>query len=340
MPEFEDQDNDDFGKDEYKDEDDGNSDDDYNFDLLGDVKKTYETVANDNRGSRGRRTVTGASRKEKIQVDDFNTAALDDLLQNEDTKPQRSGTMIAPQQEDEWDPYGTNEANVYQDSQPAAIPDTQKQGGASSNIFGEDDNDMWGGNQTSQNQPVSKQEQKAALEDLLGDDIGANNNDASMPVQDNSNSDYNTLKNLYNTAAAAPTGGQNMGMGGQQPNYYNTSSMGGGYNDGGMGYGNNNYGGGGMGYGNTQPNNYNTGMGYGGAQPNSYNTSYGGGGYNDGGMGYNNSYANQYNTGYGGGAGYGQQPAGGSYGYGQQNTGYNTTAPGGTGQTDNFDPFA
>ena len=340
MPEFEDQEKDDFGVDEYKEEDDEDSDDEYQFDLLGDIKKQEQMASvHAGGGYRGRRTVAAAPKREKIQVDDFNTAALDDLLGGgEAPPPQRSGTMNAVQNQDEeeWDPFPNKDNNVYGDSQSNAVPDTQKQGGASSNIFGDEDNEMWGGNQqVEQNQPASKQEQKQQLDDLLGgdDDYSGQNNDASMPVQDNG-SDYNLLKNLYNTATAGP-GAQNMGMGGQQPNYYNTSAGGGYNNDGGMGYNNNNYGGG-MGYNGNQQQNYNTG--YGQQPQNNYNTGYGGG-YNDGGMGYNNY--NQYNTGYAGG--YGAQNNagyGGGYGGAPQNTGFNTEAPGGNNQNNDYDPFS
>jgi len=363
MPEFEDQEKAAFGdEDEYKDGEEEDSDDDYQFDLLGEVKKA-EQMASTHGGGR-RKTTTNIPKKEKIQVDDFNTAALDDLLGGgiAEKPPQRSGTVKIAQADDEWDPFANKDNNVYGDSQPQTVPDTQKQDGASSNMFGDEVNDMWGGgnNQPTQSQPATKEQQKQQLDDLLGDDdYSGQNNDTSMPVQEPA-SDYNMLKNLYNTATAAPAAGGNMGMGGQQQNYYNTS-MGGGYNDGGNGY-NNNYGGN-MGYGGAQPNNFNTGggMGY-AAQPqqqpqqqpqaNNFNTGYAGGGYNDGAaMGYNNNNnggGTGYNTSYGAGAGAGAGAGGydnyqnnAGYGGAAQNTGYNTSAPGGqANQNNDFDPFA
>jgi len=306
-------------------------------------------------GSRARRSV-GGSKKEKIQVDDFNTAALDNLLLgDEPPAPKRSATIAAvnPGKEEEWDPFANKEGNVYNDSQPepVSVPDTQQQKGASSNIFGDDPNDMWGDNQPIQSQPQTKQEQKQVLDDILGDDnFHQSSANPAAVASDPPGSDFNMLKNLYNTATAA----QNQpGTGMNQQNYYNTGmgggyndpSMGGGYNDPSMGGGYNNMGGG---YGGQQ--NFNTGMGGGyGAQPNQYNTGYGGGGvgYNDPSMGYNNGYnqPNQYSTGYGGGAptdGTGYNYQNNTTGYNQaSNPGYNTSAPGGQpNQNNDFDPFS
>lgn len=328
MPDFEDQDKADFA-DEYKEEDDEDSDDDYQFDILGDVKK-QEQMASVSGGKYSRKSV-GGGRKDKIQVDDFNTAALDDLLGGGAPPARRSDTMVAPsQKEEEWDPFANKESNVYNDSSQAH---QTAQPAASSNIFGDDDG-IWGGNQDASNEPVSKQDQKEALEDILG---GDDFNQASSEPAAGSNpagGEYNMLKGLYNTAAAASN---QTPMGGAQPGYYNTG-MGagaGGYTDNSMGYNN-------MGGGYQQ---YNTGMGggYGGQQQ--FNTGYGGG-YGDTSGGYNNYGAQpgQFNTGYGGG-GYGGGAAPGSYQENPQYTGtgggYGTTTPGTqSNQNNNFDPFA
>src|SRR5690606_3338058 len=98
------------------------------------------------------------NKKEKIQVDDFNTAALDDLLGGgQKNAPQRAGTMGAinnQQDEDEWDPFANKGENVYSTQQPAQVPEQPQRsgGGASNNIFGDDENDMWGDNPNTGNQ--------------------------------------------------------------------------------------------------------------------------------------------------------------------------------------------
>jgi hypothetical protein len=272
-----------------------------------------------------------APKKEKIKVDDFNTAALDDLLAGGQQKPARSGTMGAVNEdnEDEWDPFAKKEQNVYSTSQPQQVPGNQgSSNGASNNIFGDED-DIF--SKPAQNQPTSKDEQKQALDDLLGGDDDYQNKGRSQTMAAPS-SDYNMLKNLYNTATQQPQ--QNMGGMGQQQNYYNTGMPNnygggdmGGYNQGyNQGYGNQGYGQN-MGYG-QQPQNFNTGGGY-------------GQGYGGGDMGYNNYGGNQYNTGMPGG-GYNQN-MGGGYGYGsQQNpSSFNTAAPGSqNNQNSDFDPFS
>ncbi len=311
-------------------------DDDYQFDLLGDVKKQEQMASVS--GARGSRKSVGGARKERIQVDDFNTAALDDLLGGEAPPPKRSETMAAPAaKEEEWDPFANKEGNVYNDGTEINVHQTQQPESSGGNIFGDED-DMWGGNQQNTNEPVSKQDQKAALEDILG---GDDSNPASNPPAagaGGAGEDFNMLKSLYNTATAAQNQAPMGGAGYQQ---YNTG-MGGGYTDNSMGYNNNNmgggYGGGGAGY-----QQYNTGMGagYGGQQQ--FNTGYAGG-YNDPNAngGYNNYGAQpaQYNTGYGGGGygGAGYQDPSQTPGTGG---GYNTSAPGGqASQNNNFDPFA
>lgn len=335
MPEFEDEDKGGFA-DEYKEEEDeADSDDDYQFDLLGDVKK-QEQMASVHGGKVSRRSVGGA-KKERIQVDDFNTAALDDLLGGEAAQIKRSGTVAAPSgDEQEWDPFANKDGNVYNDAEPAHA--TAQPESSGTNIFGDSD-DMWGGNQPTSSEPISKQDQKEALADILG---GDDFNQPAAPTADGAapSGEYNMLKNLYNTATAAQA---QPAMGAAQPNYYNTG-MGGGYNESAMGYNNGmgggaGYGGGAAGYG--QYNTGGMGGGYGGQQQ--FNTGYGGGyadpsasaGYNN----YGGGQQQQYNTGYGGGY------AAGGY---QENTqgyggGYNTSAaPGGASSqnNNNFDPFA
>ena len=330
VPDFEDQEKDGFAE-EVKSEGDEDSDDDYQFDLLGDVKKQEQMASVHAGGSSRRKTMGTAPKKEKIKVDDFNTAALDDLLAGGQQKPARSGTMGAVNEdnEDEWDPFAKKEQNVYSTSQPQQVPGNQgSSNGASNNIFGDED-DIF--SKPAQNQPTSKDEQKQALDDLLGGDDDYQNKGRSQTVAAPS-SDYNMLKNLYNTATQQPQ--QNMGGMGQQQNYYNTGMPNnygggdmGGYNQGyNQGYGNQGYNQN-MGY-NQQPQNFNTGGGY-------------GQGYGGGDMGYNNYGGNQYNTGMPGG-GYNQN-LGGGYGYGsQQNpSNFNTTAPGSqNNQNSDFDPFS
>lgn len=336
MPDFEDQEK--GGFDEYKEEDEENSDDDYQFDILGDVKK-QEQMASVSGGKISRKS-TGMNKRDKIQIDDFNTAALDDLLGGEAPPPKRSETMVSSSKnEEEWDPFANKDSNVYNDSNQQHS--TQQPRGSGGNIFGDDDNDMWSGNQPTSSEPISKQDQKQALEDILGgDDFGGSSGQTPADTT-GGGSDFNMLKNLYNTATAP----QNQtSMAGAQPGYYNTS-MGagaGGYTDNSMGY--NNMGGGYGGGGYQQYNTGGMGGGYGGQQQ--YSTGYGGG-YNDGSSGYNNyGGQQQYNTGYGGG-GYG---AGGGYATGgyQENPqytgmggGYGTSAPATqSNQDNNFDPFA
>ena len=326
-PEFEDQEKGGFMEEEKSEGED--SDDDYQFDLLGDVKK-QEQMASVHAGSGAsrRKTMGVPAKKERIKVDDFNTAALDDLLGGAQQKPARSGTMgaVNDENEDEWDPFAKKEQNVYSTSQPQQVPEPQgSSNGASGNIFGDED-DIF--SKPSQNQPTSKDEQKQTLDDLLGGDDDYQQKGRSQTMAAPS-SDYDMLKNLYNTSAPAPQ--QNMGMG-QQQNYYNTGAPGGygGYNQGyNQGYNNQGYSQG-----------YNQNMGY-GQQPQNFNTAGYGQGYNDGSMGYNNYGANQFNTGAPGG-GYNQN-MGGGYGYGStpNPSGFNTSAPGGqSNQNNDFDPFS
>ena len=75
VPEFEDV-RQKYDEDE-KESDDENSDEDYQFDLLSDIKKQEEMASVHNAPRRGKTTV---QKKEKIKVDDFNTNALDELL--------------------------------------------------------------------------------------------------------------------------------------------------------------------------------------------------------------------------------------------------------------------
>jgi hypothetical protein len=335
---------------EAKDSDDGDSDEDYQFDLLGDVKK-QEQMASVHGAKRSNTMSSNSSKKQRIKVDEFNTAALDDLLgAQENPKNQRSGTMGAVNNDDdeEWDPFGGKQENVYS-TQQQPQSNTQPQSnqnqntGNSDNIFGDDDNDMWGGNnQTPMDMPSNsqqtRQDQKQTLDDILGgdEDQQPGNRSQSMAMP---GSDYNMLKNLYNTAAPQQ---QQMNMGGGQQDYYNTGmpnnnsyggmgdgGMGGGYNNQGFntgmnpnqGYGNQNYGGG-MGY-NQQQQLQQQQM----QQQQQYNTSYGGG-YN---QGYNNSNPA------------GNQSMGGGLGYdnGMQNNQFNTAAPNQNNQSNNdFDPFS
>lgn len=286
--------------------------------------------------------------KEKIKVDDFNTAALDDLLGGSDPV-QRSETVkqthIEVEEEveegDEWDPFAHKQQNTYSSSMPVQVPAStaQKAGGASNNIFGDDDDDMWGGSQPSGKQQSVK-EQRQTLDDILGGDdggdFGASASKGRSQTMAGPSTEFDLLKNLYNTASAM----NNQPMYNNQPsNYYNTGMPSAGYGMGDNGMGgmdyNNQYAGGGMGYNQ----NYGGGMGY-DQQPQYYNTSYGAGG------GYTGGYGGGYGTtpGYGGagGAGYG---TGYNTGYGysgdMQNTGFNTAAPKGPNKNgSNFDPFS
>lgn len=333
LPEFEDQEvKRDYSEDEKEEED---SDDDYQFDLLGDIKKQEEMASV--HGAKKRNTVAQPQRREKIQVDDFNTAALDDLLGGAQPKPERSGTMV-PQSstnpdddENEWDPFANKGQNVYSTQQPAqAVPETKQN--ASNNIFGDEDNDMWGDNPTPavSNNQASKQEQRQTLDDLLGggdEDVGAGPGGRSQSMAVPS-SDYNMLKNLYNTASVPANTG---GMGGGQQDYYTgmQNNYGGGMDN--MGQFNTGGGGYNQGYNNQGYNQgYNQNMGYGQNmgynQPQSYNTGYPAG--NNYG-GYNQGYNNQ-NMGYGQNTGMG----------GGQPQSFNTAAPGGNAQNNDFDPFS
>ena len=319
VPEFEEQKND-FAEEDEKD-DDEDSDDEYNFDILGDVKK-QEQMASVHAGGRSRGKTQAAPKKERIVVDDFNTAALDDLLGAGEPKPQKSSTMGAfnDQDDEEWDPFAKKQDNVYS----TTVPVQEVSAGraqtmvANNNIFGDQD-DMWGDNPVSNNQPTSKAQQKETLDHLLGGEEDDYQKGRSQTMAAPQNSDFDLLKNLYNTSTAAPASNMNMGNQPQQ-NYYNTGMPGAGYNNMGGGYNNN------MG-------------GYGAPQPGQFSTGYVGG-YNDSGAGYNNYGGGQFNTGMA--AGYNQNTnAGYGTGYGAQNTGYNTAAP--SNQPNNgsdFDPFA
>jgi len=352
VPEFEDQEVRRDFEDE-KDDEGEDSDDDYQFDLLSEAKKIEQMASVS--GVKKRNTMM-PPKKEKIKVDDFNTAALDDLLGGgaaPPKQPQRSGTMgaINNDEGDEWDPFGNKGENVYSTQQPSKMPETQPKaaGGASGNIFGDDDNDMWGDNQaTASNQHQTRKDQKQTLDDILGggDDAGDSNQTGYAPHRSQSmaapKNDFDMLKNLYNTSTAQPS--QQMNMGGQ-PDYFNTgapASYGGGmgaFNTGygaGQGYG-------GQGYGGTPG--YNQTMGY-GQQPQTFNTSYGGG-YS---ASYGGGYGGAYGGGYGGGApdfsgfstGYNPN-ANTGFGYNNmQPSGFNTAAPSGqsTKNNNDFDPFA
>jgi hypothetical protein len=363
-PEFEEQNND-FADDDDKDDDnEGDSDDEYQFDLLSDVKK-QEQMASVSGGNRNRGKTQVFQPKGRIVVDDFNTAALDDLLGAGEVKPHKPSTMgaINDGYEEEWDPFAKKQDNMYSTSQPVQEVGMPRGGG--NNIFGDQD-DMWGDNPTPSDQPASKAQQKQTLDNLLGgeDDYQDHNQNHNQNQNQNQyqdqyqdqdqyqnqgrsqsmaipNNDYDMLKNLYNTSSAAPVSNMGMGQQQQQQNYYNTgapdggynNSMGGGYNNNmGGGYNNNNNMGGG--YGNNM-------QGYNPPQANQFATGYtGGGGYNDSGMGgYNNYGAGQFNTGMA--AGYNQQNTGYNTGFGAQNTGYNTSAPNQQqNQNNDFDPFA
>ena len=305
-----------------KDSDDGNnSDEDYQFDLLSDVKKQEQMASVHGGPKRGQTTV---QKKQKIKVDDFNTAALDDLLGGSEPIPRSETVKVAHIEVDEeqvqdeaeaeaeeWDPFSNKEENVYSAPQMAQVPvsNPKKTESASANIFGDDD-DMWGatGPATSQKQQSIK-EQRQTLDDILGGDDTDHfampaNKQRSQTMAPSSN-DFDMLKNLYNTSSVAPS--QPMY---NQQDYYNTGMGGAGY--GGMDYNT------GMGYNNQG---YGGGMSY-GAQPQYYNTGMAG----IGGMGYNNQsygYGGQQNyaTGYNMNQNY-------NYG-GQASSGLNTTAPSG-----------
>lgn len=353
MPEFDDAH--DVGAirdDEYKEEEDDDeySDDDYDFDLLGEIKK-QEEMASVHGSAAPRRGKTMAVKKEKIKVDDFNTAALDDLL-GESNPPSRSETIKEANIESEFDPFGAEQENVYSEPPPAATSAAPKAPAASSKgIF--DDEDMWGDKTAAQ---PSKQDQKQALEDILGGEttevaadpygsaaVGAAPTQAAAPG--GTGNDFDVLKNLYNTTSAPAAPAQPMGAAQADP--FSTSmpaassmpaggyGMAGGYQQN-MGYS--------QGYGG--------GMAYGGGAA-QYNTGYATGGYSGG--------ATTGYGGYGAGAGYGGGMTGGyttqatpGYGYEQtdatgmgagmggtapQPATYGTTAPAAK-QTNDFDPFA
>lgn len=347
VPEFEDPvDRADFEED--KDDDGEDSDEDYQFDLLSDAKKQEQMASVHGAPRRGHTMMP--PKKEKIKVDDFNTAALDDLLGG-GNKPGRKSdiprTSSNQPEEDEWDPFADKQENVYSTQQPAQVPQSNNkgnEGGASGNIFGDDD-DMWSGNQASNQHPQTVQEQKQTLDDILGggDDMGGNQSTSaqgrsqSMAVPNN---DYDMLKNLYNTSSTPAQ----QPMGGNQQDYFNTG-MGGGYGN--MGGGMQNMGTYNQGYNQG----YNTGMGGYGQNPpaNQFNTGYANyGDYSTGGYGGQGNLEagypqNPHNYGtYGGG--YNQNMMGGGYGgYNQpQNPGFNTSAPGNQNnqQNSDFDPFS
>lgn len=278
------------------------SDDDYNFDILGDVKKQEEMASV--HGAKRSATIAGPKKKEKIRVDDFNTAALDDLLGGDkpatrsETVKVSSGYQGHDDQDEGWDPFAHNEDNVYSTQKKTGVPKFDAKPAASSNtnnIFGDDEDDMWGGNQAPVSSKPQTKTQKETLDDILG---GIDLDSSSVAVggrsqtMKNAPSDFDMLKNLYNTTAI--NNQSSMGMG--QQDYYNTGAAGyGGGMDPGMGYGHQNYG---------------TGMGYG--QQNQYNTGYGQGypGYGQGyntsaGYGYqNNNLFDDGNNGTGTGPGY------------------------------------
>jgi hypothetical protein len=325
-----------------EDEDEGDSDGDYNFDILGDARKIEQMASV--HGSKRSATMVGKS--QKIKVDDFNTAALDDLLAGEVKPPMRSETTKQTSHagnDDEWDPFANNDGNVYSTEQPSSVPvSSAKPAAKSGNIFGDDDDDgMWGGNNGGSAAQNDQSNQRQTLEDILGgdaEDVGARSQSMVAPKQDD---DFNMLKNLYNTSAIPPPSGNNMmtGGGGQQ-DYYNT----------GMGNG--------AGYGGASNSMYNAPSNYNQQQPQAQN--YGGGngydnqnqfntGYNNnmgGGYGTNQGYDNNNNQGYNtmGGGGYNNSNMGGGYpnNAGAQNTGYNTSAPGGQQNQNNaeYDPFS
>ena len=317
--------------DEAKDDED--SDDDYNFDILGDARKQEQMASVHG----AKRSGTVISKKQKIKVDDFNTAALDDLLAGEEKPPARSETVKASTfqttGEEEWDPFANNENNVYSSEVSQRVQEPPVQSSSKvNNIFGDEEDDMWGNSNSRVSDPVqSKPKQHQTLEDILGgdnDDVGGGRSQ-SMAVPPSQDNDFNLLKNLYNTSTAMNATGGNMATGGQQ-DYFNTampsagyghqsSSM---YNPGGY----------------NQPSNYGGGMGY---DQNQFNTGYNnmGGGYNNYGQGYN-TMGQGYNN-----MGGGYNTMGGGYnnmGGGAQNTGYGTTAPGSQQNQNNaaFDPFA
>ena len=346
-----------------KESDDENSDEDYQFDLLSDVKKQEEMASVHNAPKRGK---TMAAKKEKIKVDDFNTAALDELLgAPEPAQRQKTEkvTKIMVEEEEveeaeDWDPFAHKQQNVYNNPKPVQVSVAAKKPAASSNIFGDDD-DMWGGSaaQTS-TKPQSIKEQRQVLDDILGGDsidFGAPLDKPRSQTMAPSKTDFDMLKNLYNTSSVAPS--QNMYN--NQPDYYNTGAVGGGAGYTGMDYTgagyNQSYGG--IGYG-AQPQYYNTG--YGAAAATGYGagaTGYGAGatGYGAGATGYGagatggygaaaTGYGGYATGGYGAGAGAGAAGYGGGYsmntGYGQQ-TGFNTSVPkSSTNNKGDYDPFS
>jgi hypothetical protein len=228
---------------------------------------------------------------------------------------------------------------------------------------------MWGGSGAqASTKPQSIKEQRQVLDDILGGDsidFGAPVDKPRSQTMAPSKTDFDMLKNLYNTSSVA----QNQPMYNNQPDYFNTGAVGGGAGYGGMDYSgagyNQNYGGA-MGYG-AQPQYYNTGYGGYGAGATGYGagtTGYGAGatGYGAGATGYG-AGATGYGagaTGYGAGAtGYGAGATGyggyatGTYGatagygegnsmntgYGQQ-TGFNTSVPKSSTNNKDYDPFS
>ena len=205
MPEFEDvkykEDDDE------KDSDGENSDDDYQFDLLSDVKKQEQMASVHGVPKRGQTTV---QKKQKIRVDDFNTAALDDLLGSSEPMA-RAGTVKVTnieveeegeqeQEAEEWDPFSNREENVYSTQQPVQVSASNSKKTESANIFGDDD--MWGGNGgSSQHKQQSMKEQRQTLDDILG---GDDSEGFSAPITKQrsqtmapTNNDFDMLKNLY-----------------------------------------------------------------------------------------------------------------------------------------------
>lgn len=336
MPDLDGHENLGIAKNDYDEaKDDEDSDDDYNFDILGDARKQEQMASVHG----AKRSGTVANKNQKIKVDDFNTAALDDLLAGEEKPPARSETVKASAfqttGEEEWDPFANNDGNVYSSEMPRNEPAPPTQPSSKvNNIFGDEEDDVWGGNSNSRvSDPIQGKAKQQTLEDILGGDsedvVGSRSQ--SMAVPQSQNNDFDLLKNLYNTSTAmGVTGGGNMG-GGQQ-DYYNTAMPSSGYG----GHSNTMYNtGANVGY--NQPSNYGGGMGY---DQNQFNTGYNNmGGYNNYGGGYNTMGGGYNNM----GGGYGNM-GGGGYGNmgGAQNTGYSTSAPG-TQQNQNntgFDPFA
>ena len=196
-------------------EDDDEDSDDYGVDILADVKAAEEFATHSQPQRSG--TMTQKIEEEKIHIDEYNTAALDDLLGGGEA-PQRSATTVesqAPVQMD--DPFA--DGNQFHDDQPPT-----------------DAFDMMNLGESQPVEPEPVEATSPSLEDLMGgsqepaptpeqvlEDNKIHSNPAITP-------EFEKLKEMYNTSAPQPVAppanqpaSNDFGFGGQPSgNVFNT----------------------------------------------------------------------------------------------------------------------